>query len=63
MSRNEEGVSALLLLFAIGWLYQCVDLCGRREKCRAVKSGKMRRTKGVNENLRLPVGSSAEREN
>ncbi|MDB5789899.1 MAG: hypothetical protein JWQ50_9814 [Caballeronia mineralivorans] len=41
MSRDEEGVSALLLLFAIGWLYRCVGLCDRREKWRSVKNAKM----------------------
>jgi hypothetical protein len=30
MCRDEEGIGALLLFFAIGWLYLCVDLCGIR---------------------------------
>jgi len=27
MQKDSEGTAALLLLLAIGWLYQCVRLC------------------------------------
>jgi hypothetical protein len=36
MFRDEEGIGALLLFFAIGWLYQCVGLCGFQGKSRGL---------------------------
>jgi hypothetical protein len=34
MFRDEEGIGALLMFLAIGWLYQCVGLCGLQKRSR-----------------------------
>jgi hypothetical protein len=38
MFSDEESIGALLLVFAIGWIYRCIELCGLPGKASAVKS-------------------------